>query len=81
MNDREKRDILDILAAVFSPGERAKIKHTGDLVEIVGYYGDWDYEIKYLDPLLNEIFSAYPDTIVASGKNLIPVEEDHEEPE
>jgi len=76
MSEKDKFEILDILAAVFAPGEKAMIKQTGDLVEIVNYHGDWDYVIKYLDPLLAEAFSHFDgELIIAHGKNLIPVDD------
>ena len=75
MSEREKHDILDLLAAVFAPGEKARIKQTGDLVEIVDYHGDWDYKIKYLDPFTAQCFEGCADVLIAHGKNLVPVDE------
>lgn len=42
----ERVEVLDILANSFEPGERALLYEIIE-VEIVRYYGDGDYEVKF----------------------------------
>ena len=64
---------LDILANVFAPGDKVGFIDAPDChAEIVGYWQNGDYQIRYLDGLFDDL----PDVLVAHHSTMILIDEE-----
>lgn len=71
---RDPRDeILDHLARIFEPGDRATVQNGEYEVEILGYHGDGHYAIRYLSPEVFDLFDGWDIPIVAYCMDLQPL--------